>query len=219
MGDRFRAYLDDELTPAERAAFEAEVAASPALGAEFEDYRRTVELLRALPAPEPPERFAERVEGRIRRRSRGRYFSLDTRLRLPYEATIILALLATMLVMFLSAAPIVERPPLAGPCAEPAVAAELERVAAALTPWGDVTARADCRVDVVVAAAKATDLLQALGRGWPAWVVERVGETETGAVRFLLSPGPREPQTGQGATPVPVEAASPLPEPAAVPSP
>lgn len=187
MGERFRAYLDDELTAAERAALDAEFAASPELAAEFADYRRTVELLRQLPAPEPPERFVDRVEGRIRRRSHGRYFALESRVRLPYEAIAIVTLLGAMLLLFVHAAPPVEDPVLLGRCSDPAVAAELESVASALSAWGEATSRADCRLGVSVPTAKVPDFLEALHRDWPAWeATERAGEPERDAVRFLL---------------------------------
>lgn len=187
MGERFRAYLDDELTADERAALDAELAASPDLAAEFDDYRRTVELLRQLPAPEPPERFVERVEGRIRRRSQGRYFALEPRVRLPYEAIATITLLAAMVLLFMRAAPPLERPVLLGRCAEPALAAELERMETALAPWGAVATRADCRLGVVVPSDEVAAFLETLARDWPAWEAEeRTGEPGGEGVRLLI---------------------------------
>jgi anti-sigma factor RsiW len=190
MGERFRAYLDDELEPAERAALDAQMAASPELAAEFEDYRRTVELLRALPLPEPPERFAERVEGRIRRRSHGRWFALEPRLRLPYEAIATVALLATMALLLLHVAPPLERPQLLGRCGDATVSAELDRVEAALAPWGELVAGAECWLGVTVPAAQAPAFREAFARDWPAWEAEPVGEPG-GALRFVVRPRPQ----------------------------
>lgn len=187
MGERFRAYLDDELTPDERSAFEADLAASPETEAEFEDYRRTVELLRGLPMPEPPDRFLERVEGRIRRRSHGRFFGVEPRVRLPYEAIATITLLAAMVLIFMRAAPPVERPVLRAHCADPAIAADVDRAAEAFGAFGDVTTRADCRLRVAVPREQVPSFLEALGRDWAGWeAVERRDDGERRRVEFLV---------------------------------
>jgi hypothetical protein len=51
------AYLDDELSARERAALEARLAAEPALQAELDELRRTVQVLRATPLLTPPRSF------------------------------------------------------------------------------------------------------------------------------------------------------------------
>ena len=108
--DRFRAYLDDELGDEERAAFEAELEGSAALRDEFDSYRQMVDLLRRMPPADPPGRFVERVEGKIRRRSRGRFFAVESRLRFPYEAVVTVLLMAAMVALFLLATPNPEDP-------------------------------------------------------------------------------------------------------------
>lgn len=114
LQERFSAYIDGELEPEERAAFEAELEADAGLKAEFEAFRDTVSALSSLrvahPAPElDPDAFVRRVEGTIRSRSRGRFFVDDIfyRTRLPYElfAVIMLALIASVMYLATPDAP------------------------------------------------------------------------------------------------------------------
>src|SRR3954470_14351031 len=51
------AYLDGQVTPSERAAVEAALAADPSVRARATDLRATVALLRALPQPVPRRTF------------------------------------------------------------------------------------------------------------------------------------------------------------------
>src|SRR5947209_832947 len=51
------AYLDGQVSPAERDAVEAAIAADPAVRARMNDLRLTVTLLRALPQPAPRRTF------------------------------------------------------------------------------------------------------------------------------------------------------------------
>ena len=67
-------YLDGDLTPDARAAFERELASDSALAAALAQARGAVDALRALDAPPAPVDLGARVASRIRRRSRGRYF-------------------------------------------------------------------------------------------------------------------------------------------------
>lgn len=66
--DRVSAYLDDELSPAERRAFEQELAASPELEAQVRSVGSLRSALRELPEVEPPVDLV--AEGRRRRRVR-----------------------------------------------------------------------------------------------------------------------------------------------------
>ncbi|MCC6187757.1 MAG: hypothetical protein IT318_01885 [Anaerolineales bacterium] len=56
--DRLSAYIDNQLTPAERAALEARLTAEPQLREMLSDLGLTVRALRALPAVTPPRSFA-----------------------------------------------------------------------------------------------------------------------------------------------------------------
>ncbi len=99
--ERLTAYLDDELTPDERAALEEELDRDADLRAELESLRATASALRNLGAPQAPEAFVREVETRIRVRSRGRFFDEDPlyRSRLPYElfAAVLLVMLGALL--------------------------------------------------------------------------------------------------------------------------
>ena len=55
----FSAYLDDELTPVERAALEARLAADADARAELDDVAEVRTLVRSLPAPALPEHFVD----------------------------------------------------------------------------------------------------------------------------------------------------------------
>jgi hypothetical protein len=63
---RLSAYLDGDVTPRERARLEGHLAECAACAAELQALRRTVDLLRRLPAPEPPSYFADRVLSAVR---------------------------------------------------------------------------------------------------------------------------------------------------------
>ncbi len=76
--DRFTAYLDGALSDEETAAFEAELIDDPALEAEFDAFSESMlglGQLRDASAVNLSIDLTEGVKSRIRRRSRGRYFS------------------------------------------------------------------------------------------------------------------------------------------------
>jgi len=75
---RFSAYVDDELSPEERAAFLKELDEDPALAEAFAMFQSTLDTLHHLAPPAAPPDFNERVRRRIRRRSRGRAFQQNT---------------------------------------------------------------------------------------------------------------------------------------------
>ena len=98
----FSDYLEDELEDAEKRELEAFLEQDPAAKAELEALKKTLSSLYGLraKAPAPPPDLANKVERRIRRRSRGRFFAQGSgRLlwRVPFEwisFIIILLLLA-----------------------------------------------------------------------------------------------------------------------------
>ena len=93
-------YLDGELTSEERLRVEQALANDAELRAELDALRRTVRSLSGLrDLPAPPE-FARSVERKIRRRSRGRFFTRQPQ-RLPFEwfSFVIIMLLMTIYLM------------------------------------------------------------------------------------------------------------------------
>lgn len=71
---RFSAYLDDELDAEARAAFEAELDRDPALQDAFDQFVGTLGALSGIDDV-PEVDLREGVERKLRRRSRGRFFS------------------------------------------------------------------------------------------------------------------------------------------------
>jgi hypothetical protein len=68
--ERLSAYIDNQLSPAEKADLEARLAKEPELQAGLNELRRTVRTLRSLPTVKPPRSFtltAEQVGARARR--------------------------------------------------------------------------------------------------------------------------------------------------------
>ena len=68
--ERLSAYIDNQLSPAEKADLEARLAKEPQLQATLNELRRTVQVLRSLPTVKPPRSFtltAEQVGARARR--------------------------------------------------------------------------------------------------------------------------------------------------------
>src|SRR3990172_6267390 len=55
--DRLSAYLDKQLSPAEKAGLETRLEREPELKAALDDLRMTVRALRSLPAVKPPRNF------------------------------------------------------------------------------------------------------------------------------------------------------------------
>ena len=55
--DRLSAYIDDQLSPAEKAALEQRLGREPELRSALSELRLTVTALRALPQVRPPRNF------------------------------------------------------------------------------------------------------------------------------------------------------------------
>jgi ferric-dicitrate binding protein FerR (iron transport regulator) len=71
----FSRYRDDDLSAEERASLEAFLEADPDSRREWEEFQRTLDEVSGLHLLQPPPGFAEAVEQKIRKRSRGRFFS------------------------------------------------------------------------------------------------------------------------------------------------
>lgn len=96
---RASAYVEGDMEPDERARFEAELAQDPALRQEVERLRHTLSALHKLSNAAPSEVFLSQVEGKIRQRSRGRFFGEELfPTRFPFEAVVgsVLVVLAVL---------------------------------------------------------------------------------------------------------------------------
>jgi hypothetical protein len=96
---RASAYVEGDMEPDERARFEAELAQDSALRQEVERLRHTLSALQKLSHAAPSEVFLSQVEGKIRQRSRGRFFGDELfPTRFPFEAVVgsVLVVLAVL---------------------------------------------------------------------------------------------------------------------------
>ena len=66
LRERLSAYLEADLDPSEQARIEEHLAGCPDCRREYRELRHTVDLLRGLPAPDPPPDLADRVIARLR---------------------------------------------------------------------------------------------------------------------------------------------------------
>lgn len=83
----FIAYLEGDLSEAERDEFRAEMDADAQLRHDFEQFAEIMGGMQSLPFEFAPPDFVDKVQGRIRSRSQGRFF-VDNFLystRIPYE--------------------------------------------------------------------------------------------------------------------------------------
>lgn len=100
---RFIAYLEGDLTPGEREAFEAELDDDAELRADYETFADIMGASQSLPFEFAPDDFVERVQSRIRSRSAGRFFEerwLHST-RVPYEAiaVVMIAIMAAAYIL------------------------------------------------------------------------------------------------------------------------
>lgn len=101
VGDaRAERFVERRMGRAEREAYLAEIVAEPEKARELHDLERIVEVLHAAPVLDAPPHFLRDVQGRIRRRSRGRYFGVTISNRLPWEAIINAILLFVLFVVY-----------------------------------------------------------------------------------------------------------------------
>ena len=100
--ERFLAYLDGESTPAEKKDLEDELSQNPELRARFEQYRKTVELLRRIGPTKAPDSFLDDVQNRVARRPIARP---TLHIRFPFELVAVMAVLLGVLYMYFVWAP------------------------------------------------------------------------------------------------------------------
>jgi anti-sigma factor RsiW len=85
----FNAYFEDDLDPEDRLAFEERLDDDPEFRREFDSFSDMMSGLHELPFEFAPDDFVERVQTRVRTRSRGRFFNEQPgalyRYRIPYE--------------------------------------------------------------------------------------------------------------------------------------
>lgn len=84
----FIAFLEGDLPEDRRAEFEAELDRDAELRREFEEFADIMGGVQSLPFEFAPPDFVEQVQGRIRSRSKGRFFAENFlyNTRMPYEA-------------------------------------------------------------------------------------------------------------------------------------
>ncbi len=102
--ERFRAYLDEELSAAEKEEFEAELEANPELKGEFELYRSTVELLHKVGPIEAPDTLLPSIQKRLAgRHMRENY---GPTIRFPYEVLAFVVLLGCVFYLYTTQLPV-----------------------------------------------------------------------------------------------------------------
>ncbi len=84
----FIAFLEGDLPEERREEFEAELDRDAQLRREFESFADIMGGVQSLPFEFAPPDFVDKVQGRIRKRSKGRFFAENFlyNTRVPYEA-------------------------------------------------------------------------------------------------------------------------------------
>lgn len=104
--DLFFEYHDDELDDAVRAELEAHLDSCAECRREWEAYRATVDEISGLHALAPDDEFVRQIEQRIKRRSRGRFFSNQGQFSVRFAiVSFVLIMLFLLAYLFLSAGP------------------------------------------------------------------------------------------------------------------
>ena len=104
----FNAYLEDDLADDERAEFDRRLADDPDFARAYEQFTDVVGSLGDLPFEFAPPDFVERVQTRIRTRSRGRFFAEEFlfKTRIPYEVVaIVMIIVMAAAYLFMGAPP------------------------------------------------------------------------------------------------------------------
>jgi anti-sigma factor RsiW len=99
--ESFSAYLEGDLPPEEQTHVAAHLETCEECRKELAAFQQTLKRLASLRPLAPPEGFSRRVQQRIHRRSRGRFFKSDRLLmRVPFE-WISFVLIIIMLVLYM----------------------------------------------------------------------------------------------------------------------
>jgi anti-sigma factor RsiW len=85
---QFIAFLEGDLSEQEQEEFRAELERDDELRREFDQFADIMSGMQSLPFEFAPPDFVDKVESRIRKRSRGQFFTDNILLstRMPYEA-------------------------------------------------------------------------------------------------------------------------------------
>ena len=106
--ERFSAYWDEELGAEEAKALEEHLSTCVVCKRDYQEFERSVNAMSGLHRLVAPPEFQDGVKGKIRKRSRGRFFS-PKRLaeRVPYElfSLLMLGLILAIYVFFTLAHP------------------------------------------------------------------------------------------------------------------
>lgn len=106
----FSAYRDGDLGPEQVRALEGLLEEDEECRAEYESFCRVLDSLAGLGRTEAPPDFAEKLQGRIRKRSAGRFFGArggPVLTRVPYEL-FSLVLILIILTVYLLTVPMVQ---------------------------------------------------------------------------------------------------------------
>lgn len=103
----FNAWLDDELDDAERQEFQKRLDTDPEFKHAHERFVSVMQVVRKIPFEFAPDDFVDNVQGYIRQRSRGRFFTDNflTQQRMPYEVVAVVMMLVMAAVYLLMEAP------------------------------------------------------------------------------------------------------------------
>lgn len=99
--NRLLAYMEDLLTPGERAEIDRHLASCPRCARAFGEFKQTQRILKDLDEVEPPPFFEQRIMSLIRDEA-GRKRGILARLFYPLHVKIPVQILATILVAFLA---------------------------------------------------------------------------------------------------------------------
>lgn len=111
----FSDYLEGELAPEQAAELEEHLSGCADCAAELEALRGTLNTLATLRRVPPPPEFVSQVQQRIRKRSRGRFFTPEKLLtRIPFEWISFVLIILMLALYMMSMIPQVKGPAGAG---------------------------------------------------------------------------------------------------------